>query len=130
MRTRESDNKKLYLVSADPASCSVYGVKKSSSLNLSKFFHVVDGLPSDIMHDILEGVIPLHMKVMLRKFIMEDKFFTLNQLNDKMSSFPYGVSDIRNKPSLIKNITLSDYHLRQSGNLSILLYRILCLQSF
>jgi hypothetical protein len=66
----------------------------------------------------------------LRKFIMEDKFFTLNQLNDKMSSFPYGVSDIRNKPSLIKNITLSDYHLRQSGNLSILLYRILCLQSF
>jgi hypothetical protein len=46
------------MVSTDPA--SVYGVKAQSELNNSKYFHVVDGLPSDIMHDILEEVLPLH----------------------------------------------------------------------
>ena len=39
-------------------------VSRQSALNNSKFFHVVDGLPSDIVHDILEGVLPLHVKVM------------------------------------------------------------------
>ena len=120
MRTCESYSRQTDLVAADPASSSVYGVKRNSSLNFSKFFHVVGGLPSDIMHDILEGVLPLHMKVMLRKFIMKDKFFTLDQLNEKLSKFPFGTCDIRNKPSLIKNVTLTDYHLRQSGNWSVL----------
>lgn len=31
------------------------GVERSSILNTSKYFHVVDGMPPDIMHDILEG---------------------------------------------------------------------------
>jgi hypothetical protein len=35
----------------------VYGVKRSSMLNMSKFFHVVDGLDLDIMHDQLEGTV-------------------------------------------------------------------------
>ena len=103
------------LVSTDPESASVYGVKKPSALNSSKYFHVVGGLPSDIMHDILEGVLPLHIKVMLRKFIMEEKLFTLDQFNKKLTNFPIGVCDLRNKPSLIKNVSLKDYHLRQSG---------------
>jgi hypothetical protein len=33
------------LVSEDPESASVYGVKKPSALNASKYFHAVDGLP-------------------------------------------------------------------------------------
>jgi hypothetical protein len=33
----------------------VYGVKWSSLLNQSKFFHLVDGLDLDIMHEQLEG---------------------------------------------------------------------------
>lgn len=116
MRSRGNDQRHLELVACDPESTSVYGVKKNSALNSSKFFHAVDGLPSDIMHDILEGLLPLHVKVMLRKFIMVEQFFTLKQLNDSLSSFSVGVCDIRNKPSLIKNVTLGDYHLRQSGN--------------
>jgi hypothetical protein len=54
MRTRENYSRQMDLVAEDPESVSVYGVKKPSSLNASKYFHVVDGLPSDIMHDILE----------------------------------------------------------------------------
>ncbi|XP_028418042.1 uncharacterized protein LOC114542794 isoform X2 [Dendronephthya gigantea] len=125
MRSRENYARQVDLVSTDPESASVYGVKKNSALNASKYFHVVDGLPSDIMHDILEGVLPFQIKVMLRKFIMVDKFFTLDQFNHALSAFPYGVCDIKNKPSLVKNVNLSDYHLRQSASQMWCLSRIL-----
>jgi hypothetical protein len=35
----------------------VYGINRRSILNESKFFHVVGVLPTDAMHDILEGVL-------------------------------------------------------------------------
>ena len=76
MRSREMYNRHAEFVATDPGSGSVYGVKKKSALNSSKYFHAVDGLPADIMHDMLEGVFPLHVKVVLRKVIMEDKYFT------------------------------------------------------
>lgn len=99
MRTREGHNNQAMLVTTDPESCSVYGVKTQSVLNGTKFFHVVDGLPSDIMHDLLEGVLPRHMKMMLKKFICE-KFFTLEELNHRLSCFPYGSSDSTNKQAI------------------------------
>ena len=115
MRSRQSYARQLDLVSNDPESASVYGVKKPSALNSSKYYHVIDGLPSDIMHDILKGVLPLHVKAMLRRFIVEEKFFTLDQFNKKLLMFQVGPCDLRNKPSPLKNINLGDYHLRQSG---------------
>ena len=115
MRSRKMYDQHAAMVSTDPESASVYGVKAQSELNNSKYFHVVDGLPSDIMHGILEGVLPLHFKVMLRKFIVEEKRFTINELNRRFQGFAFGTSDYRNKPSLLKNITASDCHIRQSG---------------
>lgn len=115
MRTRAGHNNQAMLVTTDPESCSAYGVKRQSILNGSKFFHVVDGLPSDIMHDLLEGVLPRHMKIMLKKFICEKKFFILEELNHRLSCFPYGSSDSTNKPSSINNLNTADSHLKQSG---------------
>ena len=115
MRTREMYDRHAVLVSSDPESASVYGVKRQSALNNSKFFHVVNGLPSDIMHDILEGVLPLHVNVMLRKFIMDEKYFTLDELNRRLHSFSFGANDFRNKPSLLRNLNASDCQIRQSG---------------
>ena len=45
------------------APSSTYGVKRSSILNQSCYFHVVDGLDLDVMHDQLEGVLPLEIKL-------------------------------------------------------------------
>lgn len=115
MRSREMYDRHAAFSRIDPNSASIYGVKTQSLLNCSKYYHVVDGLPSDIMHDILEGVLPLHLKVMLRKFIFKEKMFTLDELNRRIKGFPYGPNDFRNKPSLLKNLTLSDYNMRQSG---------------
>lgn len=114
MRSREMYDRHANFAATDPESATVYGVKARSELNSSKYFHVVDGLPSDIMHDILEGVLPLHFKVMLKVFL-DKKMFTLDELNRRIQGFPFGPNDSRNKPSLIKNLSASDCTVRQSG---------------
>lgn len=119
IRTVDGYNRQAKLVSDDPESAKLYGVKGNSVLNKSKYFHVVGGLPSDIMHDILEGVLPLHVKAMLNKFVFQDKFFTLEQLNKQLARYPYGQSDSANRPSPIKNLNITDRHMNQSGKMRL-----------
>lgn len=107
-------DRQVALVSQDPVSASVYGIKACSALNRSRYYHVVDGLPSDVMHDVLEGVLPLQFKLMLRKFILEDKMFTLNELNKRVHIFAFGANDACSKPSLLKPLN-GDNPIRQSG---------------
>lgn len=52
---------------------TTFGVTGNSSLNTSRFFHVVDGIVPDIMHDILEGTLQLHIKWLLHSHILEEK---------------------------------------------------------
>lgn len=96
---------------------STYGVKRLSILNHSRYFHVVDGLDVDIMHDQLEGVLPLEIKLLLKKYINVDKRFTLDVLNDRISRFNYALVDTSNKPSPIKPTALisDSASLSQSG---------------
>lgn len=117
LRRRRGHDHHLAQIEEDPSCTSVYGVKQKSPLNKSYYFHVVDGLPSDIMHDLFEGVIPRHLKLLLHFFIVEMGFFTLIMLNDKIKTFDYGVVEISNKPSSITNSTLNsrDDSLKQSG---------------
>jgi hypothetical protein len=78
---------------------------------------VVDGLPGDAMHDILEGVLQYVCKEMLKEFIFKDKYLTIDQLNERIGCFDYGYFNDRNKPSPIARQTLkSDTNsLKQKG---------------
>lgn len=91
----------------DPSLSSAYGVKRDSILNQSAYFHVVDGLDLDVMHDQLEGVLPLTIKMLLNKYIQCDKTLTLKIINERIGSFEYGPADCRNKPSPLKDQVLS-----------------------
>uniref|UniRef100_A0A1X7U1C6 Uncharacterized protein n=1 Tax=Amphimedon queenslandica TaxID=400682 RepID=A0A1X7U1C6_AMPQE len=57
------------------------------------------------------------MKEMLIYFI-DQKLLTLNDLNDLIRSFPYGKSDVKNKPALItlKTLKSSDHLLKQTAS--------------
>lgn len=116
-RSRRGHDHQLEQIEADASCIPVYGVKKKSPLNESRYFHVVDGLPSDVMHDLFEGVIPRHLKLLLKFFVVENAYFTLQMLNDKVKAFDYGVVEISNKPSTITNATMNsrDDSLKQSG---------------
>ena len=77
---------------------------------------VNDGLGSDIMHDVLEGVLTLTTKLLLQHFILQEKMLTVELLNSRVSSLKYGSADGRNKPSKIgKNVLSSKDNLTQSG---------------
>jgi hypothetical protein len=93
----------------------LYGINQISILNSLLYFHVIFCLVPDIMHDILEGVLPLT----LAKFILsciEKKYFTLKQLNYVIKNFDYGHSEVVDKPSPIKMEHLQKETIRGSAS--------------
>ena len=77
----------------------------------------MDGLDLDVMHDQLEGVLPLEIKLLLKKYVREEEYFTVETLNERIQKFDYGPPDMSNKPSPIKQQALSNdsASLSQSG---------------
>ena len=104
LRTRETYDYHCSLL--DGALCKedsvTYGVNYASPLNDIDNFHVVDHLPQDIMHVLLEGVIPYELSHMLICFVVEKKFLTGAQINDRIESFAYSTLEAKDKPSPIK----------------------------
>ena len=95
---------------------TTYGVTEKSILNSSRYFHVIEGLVPDIMHNILEGTLQVSLKCLINYLIRDQKFFSLLTLNKRMSSFQFGSAEQKNKPS---ELCLSTFHtsdtLKQSG---------------
>jgi hypothetical protein len=98
---------------------TTYGLQRDSILNTSKFFHVTEGLPMDIMHDILEGSLQYETKLLLHH-IISNGILSLDDINSAIQSFDYGFVDMNNKPSLINHLSLDTNALKQSGVLSTL----------
>lgn len=77
-----------------------YGLNERSPLNSINDFHVANGqLPQDIMHVIYEGVLPLNLRLLLKKLVCDEHRLTIDTLNERMKSFSYGRNESRNKPS-------------------------------
>ena len=81
----------------DPTST---GVKASCLLNNLEHFHVTTNYVPDVMHDLLEGVCGLEVHLVLGDLIRA-RFFDLDLLNSRITSFDYSPSDSKNKPSAI-----------------------------
>lgn len=103
---------------------TTYGLCWDSILNSSKFFHITEGLPPDIMHDILEGSLQYEMKELLKYLIEEKGFLTLDVLNEKIEQFPYMQSDVANKPAPIPSTIFSSkaHNVKQKGIYMYILY--------
>ena len=46
-------------------------------------------LPQDVMHILLEGVLPYEVQLMLTVFVKDKKYFTLDCLNERIKCYPY-----------------------------------------
>lgn len=91
------------------------GIKEDSCLNTLKYFHVTENVGVDIMHDVLEGVAPLEVKLLLRHYIYNEKMLCLEQLNERIINFDYGYSNEKNKPSIILNLRTFETAVRQTA---------------
>ena len=69
------------------------------------------------MHDILEGSLQYEVKELLKYFIHTKKYFTLDELNKKISEFSYVLSDKATRPATIAPTVLasSDHTVKQKG---------------
>ncbi|KAJ8037460.1 hypothetical protein HOLleu_18274 [Holothuria leucospilota] len=74
------------------------GVARSSILNELSYYHVVENLALDYMHDLLEGVVPMEVKMVL-KALIDLHMFSLLELNSRISSFSYGFTEKQNCPT-------------------------------
>ncbi|XP_047143709.1 uncharacterized protein LOC105850147 isoform X1 [Hydra vulgaris] len=85
-----------------------FGIKVVSILKELKYYHPAKNDTGDIMHDILEGIAPLEIKLVLYNFIYIQNLFDLNLLNNRLRHFPYGLTFQDKKPSLITENRLKD----------------------
>ena len=110
LRTRNSYDVQCERLNQGEHFGKTYGINNQSCLTQSRYFHVVGGLPPDAMHDILEGVLQYCVKLTLRVFVLEKKFFTADELNRRILMLDYGYQHDGNKPSTIQK-TRIELHL-------------------
>ena len=56
LSTKEAYDSNIAQLEGDPAIASAYSIKSCSPLHVLKYFHVIDGLPPDLAHDVFEGI--------------------------------------------------------------------------
>lgn len=95
------------------------GVRNDCALHVSKYFHISENKIFDPMHDLLSGVGPMILKLVIYQFVCEDEFFDLEYINSRISAFNYGPLEKKNKPSanlIISDIrNINDHSLKQKA---------------
>jgi hypothetical protein len=84
---------------------SLTGINFESVLNKLPYHHVTNMVVFDIMHDLLEGVIPDLLNLVLNLYISK-KYFDLDKINYRLESFDYGRHFRKSRPSQIKTSVL------------------------
>ena len=84
------------------------------------------GLPRDIMHDVLEGVAPLEMSLLLQSIILAKQLLTVEEYNFRLLHFDYDYTEIsRPQPLGAHHILAEGKPLKLSAAQALLLVRIL-----
>ena len=90
------------------------------------YFHVIGGIPPNSMHDVVEGL-QYAVKEILKVYLIENKLFTLDELNNRIVLFDYGYLNASNNLAKILRKKLlhvsSDHNLKQHGKLNIFIIK-------
>lgn len=76
------------------------GVKRPCCLNNLKYYHMLENLTVDPMHDILEGTLSFTI-VRIFEYGIKRKLFTFDKLQNMVESFNFGRLHSKNTPSKI-----------------------------
>ncbi|XP_037401910.1 uncharacterized protein LOC119265406 isoform X2 [Pygocentrus nattereri] len=100
---RTKSNYALHVNAAlsDTAEAHHCGVKRQCPISDKlSYFHATSGYPPDVLHDLLEGIVPFELALSLNVFIKK-KYISLQELNHSISQFPYKWNDKTNCPQPI-----------------------------
>ena len=90
------------------------GPVKNSCLNSLEYYHVTNGLPHDLAHDVLEGFAKDISKNVIVHYIKEK--ITLEDLNAIIISFPYSEVDKKNKLQPMRTQSLATLKDKQTAS--------------
>lgn len=97
-RTKASHDLHVQTVQESDTLSSRFGVKDGCVLREDmNYFHTITGFSPDILHDLLEGIVPMELALCIKEMIRL-KYFTLEYLNTKIMSFPYQHTDKMDRP--------------------------------
>ncbi len=121
LRTPVKHSAQLKEMETDSTKSVEYGINCASALDQIPHFSVVKSLPHDIMHDLLEGIVPYEMKLLLT-YLSVSKLVSIATLNDRLSRFDFGYTETSDIPSPIDiKIVKNDKKIRQSASKMLLL---------
>ncbi|KAJ8678856.1 hypothetical protein QAD02_014643 [Eretmocerus hayati] len=130
IRTKELHQRQLEQIRNDPAASTETGVNCDSPLHRSRYFHATNNHHFDIMHDDLQGMGQLILKLAILHFTTNREYnFSINLLNSRIDKFAYGSTEIKNKPSgtfkILALRNLSDHSVPQKAMQTWCLLRVL-----
>ena len=91
-----------------------YGITRNAILNTIPNISVITGLCHDIMHDLFEGVAPLEMKLLIQ-YCVQNGYFSLRDLNTRISQFDFGYSNTSDKPAKFEESSTGKLKLTASS---------------
>lgn len=94
---------------------ATYGVYENCQLNKLNYFHILDNLNADIMHDICEGINRYFLKNFFEYLIERMRLLTLKELNSLILFFNYGILERHSLPSAIN---ISTFNLNTNASQS------------
>jgi len=100
----------LAAVSENTSNVKVYGVSRACVFSILPDFDLFTAFPPDIMHDVLEGVMPVTLKLVLKSLIDTGKC-ALSDVNAALTSVK--LSHPENKP-----VQLSEMVLKSNGHIA------------
>ena len=97
IRHPEMHAQQIQMLNEGAAQQSTYGVKGDSPLHTLQYYHVTTGMPPDIAHHLLEGIVPYELALCLSLWIKKN-YVSLAHLTEKILTFPYDHHDRVNRP--------------------------------
>ena len=103
-----------------------YGInRRSALLDISHFSLFDGGLPHDMMHDVLEGVVVRELSLLL-KHCISSLYLTLDEYNQRLINFDYDYTETDRPAPVLRSSKFleSDKELKLTASQSSLLARI------
>lgn len=113
MRTRENYRRNVATAEGlqKPDLKRTKGIKRKCSFNELKYYHIIDNVSVDLMHDFNEGVISYALHDFFQN-ITEGRILTMGEIQSRIRDFSYSNVHKYNTPSLV---SLEKSHLNQNA---------------
>lgn len=123
LRTAEVHQCHLNRIQQFPDDRVTYGVNSPSPFEELPYFDVTTSLPPNIMHDLLEEVIPLVVELVISKAHTE-RHITIREVKEEMQTLCIGQNEKKNKPVQLSG-RLQNVGVAGSASQNLCIFRLL-----